>query len=54
MHKIKSGTLTSGAVKNNFKATVERFLKSDNAFSSMSSVKGTPATVFIWGTSYHS
>ena len=43
MHKIKSGTLTAGAVKSNFKESVERFVGSDNTFSFMSSVKGTPA-----------
>ena len=43
MHKIKPGTLTAGKVKNNFKAAIERFVASDNAFSFMSSVKGTPA-----------
>ena len=43
MHKIKPGTLTAGTVKNNFKGTIERFVASDNAFSFISSVKGTPA-----------
>ena len=43
MHKIKPGTLTAGAVKSNFKKAVERFVASDNSFSFMSSVKGTPA-----------
>ena len=43
MHKIKPGTLTAGTVKNNFKGTIERFVASDNAFSFMSLVKGTPA-----------
>ena len=43
MHKIKSGTLTAGSVKSNFKESVERFVASDNTFSFMSSVKGTPA-----------
>ena len=43
MHKIKSGTLTAGSIKSNFKESVERFVASDNTFSFMSSVKGTPA-----------
>ena len=42
MHKIIPGTLTAGAVKNNFKRTNERFVASDSTFSFMSSVKGTP------------
>ena len=48
MHQFKPGTLTAGNVKNNFKATIERFVASD-VFSFMSSVKGTPAfcKVFI-------
>ena len=43
MQKIKPGTLTAGTVKSNFKGTIERFVAKDNAFSFMSSVKGTPA-----------
>ena len=43
MHKIKPGTLTAGTVKINFKGTIERFVTRDNAFSFMSSVKGTLA-----------
>ena len=43
MHKIKPGTLTAGAVKTNFKETIERFVASGNAFSFMNSVKRTPA-----------
>ena len=44
-HKIKPGALTAGIgmVKNNFKAIIEKFVANDNAFSYMSSVKGTPA-----------
>ena len=42
MLKIKPGTLTAGTVKSNFKGIIERFLARDNAFSFMSSVKGTP------------
>ena len=43
MQKIKPGTLTAGTVKNNFKGTIERFVASNNAFSLMSLIKGTPA-----------
>ena len=42
MHKIKSAKLTAATFKNNFQGTIERFVASDNAFSFMSSVKGTP------------
>ena len=42
MHKFKSGTLTAGMVKNNFKATLARFVTNDNVFSLISSLKGTP------------
>ena len=42
MHKIKLGKLTAGMVKNNLKGTIERFVESDQTFSFMSSVKGTP------------
>ena len=43
MHIIKSGVLAAGTVKSNFKGTIERFVARNNAFSFMSSVKGTPA-----------
>ena len=43
MHKIQPSTLTIGTVKSNFKGTVERVVSRDNAFSFMSSVKGTLA-----------
>ena len=43
VHKIEPGTLTAGTVKINFKRTIERFIASENAFSLISSVKGTPA-----------
>ena len=43
MHKIKPGTLTARTIKSYFKGTTERFVARDNAFSFMSSVKGTPA-----------
>ena len=48
MHKIKAGTLTPRTVKNNFKGTIERFVASDNAFSFMSSVKGTYWKQFLY------
>ena len=40
MYRIKLGTLTARTVKNDFKAKIERFVASDNAFSFMSSFKG--------------
>ena len=43
MLKIKPGKLTAGMVKNNLKRTIEMFVGSDNAFSFVSLVKGTPA-----------
>ena len=43
MHKNKPVAFTAGMVKNNFKATIEKFVASDNAFSFMSSIKGKPA-----------
>ena len=43
MYKIKPNRLTAGTVKSNFKETVERIVARDNAFSFISSVKGTPA-----------
>ena len=49
MRKIKPDTLTAGTVKSNFKGTVEKFVARDNAFSFMSSVKGTPA---YWNSFY--
>ena len=43
MHKIKPGTFIAGVGKSNIKGTIERFVARDNAFSFMSSVKGTPS-----------
>ena len=43
MHKIRPGMLTAEIVKNNLKGIIERFVGSDNAFSFMTSVKGTPS-----------
>ena len=42
MHKIKLATLAAGIVTNNFIGAIEKFVASDNAFSFISSVKGTP------------
>ena len=44
MHKTKPGILTAGAVKNNLKGTIEKFIVSDYVFSFMSSVKGILAS----------
>ena len=41
MH-IKPGTITGQMVKNDLKGTIGRFVASGNAFSVMSSIKGTP------------
>ena len=43
MHNVKPGALTTGTVQSNFKGRIERFVARDNAFSCMSSAKGTPA-----------
>ena len=43
MTKIKPVTLTAGTVKNIIKGKIERFVASDNVFSFLSAVKGTPA-----------
>ena len=43
MHNVKPGALTTETVKSNFKGRIERFVARDNAFSFMSSAKGTPA-----------
>ena len=43
IRKINPVTLTAGTNKSNFKETIERFVATNNAFSFMSSVKGTPA-----------
>ena len=43
MTKIKPVTLTAGMVTNTLKGTIQKFVASDNAFSFLSSVKGTPA-----------
>ena len=43
MHKMEPVTLIAETVKSYFNAKIERFVARDNAFSFMSSVKGTPA-----------
>ena len=43
MHNVKLGALTTGIVQSNFKGRIKRFVARDNAFSFMSSAKGTPA-----------
>ena len=43
IHKTNPGKITAGTIKNNFKGTIEMFVATDNVFSFMSSVKGTPA-----------
>ena len=42
MHTITLGTLTAGMVKNNFEEAIKSFVASDNAFSFIRWVKGTP------------
>ena len=41
LHEIKPGQLIPGRVKQNNISTTDRFVAIDNAFSFMSSVKGT-------------
>ena len=53
MHKIKPGTLTVRSVKSNFKGIIERFVASENTFSSISLVeKSILKRAFIWSISY--
>ena len=42
MQKTKPSTLIAGTIKTSFNGTINRFVPRDNAFSFMSSVKGTP------------
>ena len=42
IHTITLGTLTAGMVKNNFEEAIKSFVASDNAFSFIRRVKGTP------------
>ena len=43
MQKVKSSRLNAGMLSKKFKDTVKQFIASDDAFSFMNSVKGTPA-----------
>ena len=43
MQKVRGMQITAGIVKQNYKESVKRLLSSENAYSFMSSVKGTPA-----------
>ena len=44
MYEIKADQFTAGTIKQNYRGgTIDRFVGSDNAFSFISSVKGTPA-----------
>ena len=43
MEKILSNFLTAGMLSKNFKQRVQEFIAKDEAFSFMSSIKGTPA-----------
>ena len=40
-HKIKPGTTTAETIKSSFEETIKSFVARDNAFSLISSVKGT-------------
>ena len=42
MHEIKSGQLTAGAVKQNYRGTIDKFVASENSFLFISQVKRTP------------
>ena len=43
MHNVGPGQVTARTIKQNYKATIDRFVAGDKAFSFISSVKGTPA-----------
>ena len=43
MQKVRGMQINAGTVKQNYKESVKRLLSSENAYSFMSSVKGTPA-----------
>ena len=43
MQKVKSSRLNAGMLSKNFKDRVKQFIASDDAFSFMNSIKGTPA-----------
>ena len=43
MRKVATTNLAAGMLSRNFKETVQHFIASDEAFSFMNTVKGTPA-----------
>ena len=43
LQKIRCSELTASSIKRNYKESIKQLLANDNAFSFMSSVKGTPA-----------
>ena len=43
MMKVATTNLTAGMLSRSFKQTVQRFIASDEAFSFMNTIKGTPA-----------
>ena len=43
MQKVRGKQITAGTVKQNYEVSVKRLLSSENAYSFLSSVKGTPA-----------
>ena len=43
MKKVKSGKLTAGMLSRNFKESVKSFVATDEAYSFMNTIKGTPA-----------
>ena len=42
MQKVRGMQITADTAKQNYKESVKRLLSSENAYSFMSSVKGTP------------
>ena len=43
MRKVATTNLTAGKLSRSFKQTVQQFIASDEAFSFMNTIKGTPA-----------
>ena len=50
MRKVATTNLTAGMLSRNFKETMQQFIASDEAFSFMNTIKGTPA---YWKKSLH-
>ena len=50
MRKVVTTNLTAGMLSRDFKETVQQFIASDEAFSFMNTIKGTPA---YWKKSLH-